>query len=315
MKILVASPFDPTALDTLSEKHEVVCAFNAAEDVLQVAIRDCNALIFRSGVQITKTVLESAPNLELIIRAGSGMDNIDLDYVERHHLPLSRIPEPGARAVAEMTFGLMLALARHIPVGNRLLSEGHWAKHELNGSLLRGKTLGIVGAGNIGSCVGRLGVAWDMKAIGCVERATPRIAESLARDGIELVSFDTVIANADFLTLHVPLTPATRYLISRDVLQRVKPGAYLINMARGGVVDERALLEALQDGRLRGAALDVHEREGEGKISPLAGLDNVVLTPHIGAMTVDTQREIGERVIEIIESWVQERSAVAAETT
>jgi len=314
MKILAASKFDPSALDTLREQHEVICAFGAPENVLKGVIGDCDALIFRSGVQISAEVLQAAPKLELIIRAGSGMDNVDLKYLEQHNLPLIRIPKPGARAVAELAFGLMLSLARQIPKANSLLQEGHWAKHQITGHLLRDKTLGIVGAGNIGTVVGQMGAAWGMRVIGCVEQASPSIAEKLAHDGIELQTFDNVIENADFLTLHVPLSPSTRNLIDGEVLARMKPEAFLINLARGGVVDEEALYEALQSGRLRGAALDVHAREGEGMISPLAGLENVVLTPHMGAGTIDTQREIGERIIEIVNAHVQERAAFAAKT-
>jgi D-3-phosphoglycerate dehydrogenase len=164
--------------------------------------------------------------------------------------------------------------------------------------------LGIVGAGNIGSRVGQMGVAWDMEVIACVEYPSALRAAELAEKGIRLTSFDEVISAADFVSIHVPLKDSTRNLINADVLCRMKPGAFLINLARGGVVDEQALYKALTKGdRLRGAALDVHEQEGEGKISPLAGLPNVILTPHIGAMTVDSQREIGRRVIEAVNSF------------
>lgn len=303
MKILVATKIHSETLAKLRAQHDVVCAFNGSKEVLQEKIVDREALIFRSGVQITAEVMACAPDLRLLVRGGSGMDNIDLDYVHERGLHLVRVPGPGAKAVAEMTFGLMLALARNILPADRLLREGHWTKHEMTGYQLRGKTLGIIGAGNIGACTGELGVAWDMNVIGCVECPTTAAAERLAAKGIRLVECDEVLANADFVSLHVPLKASTYRLIDRRALALMKPGAYLINMARGGVVDEAALYEALVEERLRGAALDVHEEEGEGKISPLAGLPNVVLTPHIGAGTYDSQSEIGEIIMETITTF------------
>ena len=303
MKILIASSIDTDAIDQLREKHDVICAFNAGEAELKSHIADREILIFRSGVRITAEVLAAASHLKLLIRAGSGLDNLDVAYVRRHGLRLVRIPEPGAQAVAELTYGLMLALARQILVADQLLRQGRWAKHDLTGYLLTRKTLGIIGAGNIGSRVGQMGAAWGMDVIGCVEHPSPTVAASLQQKGIRLTACDEVVAEADFLSIHVPLKESTRNLIDGPLLARMKPGAFLTNLARGGVVDEKALYQALtRDNGLAGAALDVHSEEGEGKISPLADLPNVVLTPHIGAMTIDSQREIGQRIIEIINS-------------
>ena len=308
MKILVATQIHSEALEKLSAEHDVICAFNGSKELLQSKIVDREALIFRSGVQITADVMACAPNLRLLIRGGSGMDNIDLDYVRNHDIHLVRVPGPGAKAVAEMTFGLMLALARNILQADRLLREGHWTKHEMTGYQLQGKTLGIIGAGNIGARTGELGVAWGMNVIGCVEHVRPTTAERLAAKGIRLAESDEILTAADFLSIHVPLKDSTYRLIDARALALMKPGAYLINMARGGVVDEAALYEALVESRLRGAALDVHEQEGEGKISPLAGLPNVVLTPHIGAGTFDSQSEIGEIIVETVERFAAEQA-------
>jgi phosphoglycerate dehydrogenase-like enzyme len=302
MKILSASPIDPNTLKVLEEDHTVICAFDAVPDVLKTSIEGCDVLIFRSGVKITREVLQSSPNLRLIIRAGSGVDNIDMEYVSQHNFKFVRIPEPGARAVAEMSLGLMLVMSRNFFLADRMTKQGHWIKHEIEGYLLANKTLGIIGIGNIGSKVGQLGFAWDMNVIGCVEHPSqPRAEEFLSR-GIHLVSFEEVISRADYISIHVPLKDSTRNLINAEVLNQMKPGVYLLNMARGGVVDEDALMNVMSHGGpVRGAALDVHMQEGEGKISPLAGLPNVILTPHIGAMTIDTQREIGRRIIETIQ--------------
>ena len=225
-------------------------------------------------------------------------------------IPLARIPEPGAQAVAELAFALMLALARGVRVADAHLRQGHWAKYEIEGRLINGKTLGVIGAGNIGRRVGQIGAALGMQPLGCVAHPSRAVAEVLSRLGVQLAPFDRVVAEADFLSVHVPLLPSTRHLVDAAVLARVKPGAFLVNLARGGVVDEAALHTALIRGdRLRGAALDVHAAEGEGKVSPLASLPNVILTPHIGASTVDTQREIGRRVIDLVDAFAAERDA------
>ena len=300
MKILIASPIFAEAIECLREKNDIVLAFNAKTDELKKSILDCDALVFRSGVDINGDVMARAPGLRLLIRAGSGFDNVDLKYVRENGIEIIRIPGPGARAVAELGFSLMLALARQILVADKSLRSGRWAKHELSGYLLAGKTLGIYGAGNIGALLGRLGHAWDMDVIGCVKNPSAERRAELLQRGIRLADADEVLATADFLSINLPLADETRNLIDARAISRMKPGGFFVNLARGGIVDEQALLEALTSGHLAGAGLDVHTSEGDGQISPLAGLSNVVLTPHIGAMTVDSQRAIGERVIEIV---------------
>jgi D-3-phosphoglycerate dehydrogenase len=303
MRILVASQIAPAALTTLQERHDVRTLIGASEDDLAAAAVDREAIIFRSGVSIGPGVL-AAPDLRLLVRAGSGLDNLDLATVRERGIQLVRIPGPGAQAVAELTFGLMIALARSIVLADRHLRSAHWAKSELVGYNLRGKRLGIVGLGSIGSRVAALGSAWGMHPIGVVERPSEERSRAFAQQGIDLADLDRVLAEGDFISLHVPLSSNTRGMIGAAELAKVKPGAFLVNIARGGVVDEAALFDALQPGgRLRGAALDVHVAEGEGKRSPLADLPNVVLTPHIGAQTIDAQEEIGREVVAIIDRF------------
>lgn len=300
MKLLVASPIHADALASLQREHDVRLAIGAPEAELAAAAEDREAIIFRSGVTIGAEAL-AAPGLRLLVRAGSGLDNLDLDLVTRRGIELQRIPGPGAQAVAELTFGLMLGLARGIVRADRQLRAGHWIKSELVGYNLRGKRLGVVGLGSIGTRVAQLGLAWGMRPLGCVDHPTDERRSTFAALGIDLVDFDSVLGEADFVTLHVPLGSATRNLIGARELARMKAGAYLVNIARGGVVDEMALAEALAPrGHLRGAALDVHVAEGEGKVSPLADLPNVILTPHIGAQTLDAQEEIGREIVAII---------------
>ena len=304
MKILIASSISKNAIEKLNQKHDVICAFNAPEDKLVSLVKDRDLIIFRSGVKISAKVMEAAPNLRFLIRAGSGLDNLDVGYAKKRELQLQRIPEPGAKAVAELSFAFMLALSRSLLYADREWRKGHWVKSEVKGYLLRGKALGILGAGNIGSLVGQMGSYWGMTVLGTVaeEEFTPELESDLTAKGIRLTTFEEVIKNADYLSIHVPLMDTTRNMINKNVLQMMKPGSYLINLARGGVVNEKDLLEELTSrNRLRGAALDVHENEGEGKISPFANLPNVILTPHMGAQTIDSQNEIGERVLETVD--------------
>jgi len=313
MKILIASSIHKDAIQKLEQEHDVICAFNARDDELKAVIPDREVLIFRSGVQITADIMSRAPDLKLILRAGSGVDNIDVDYVEERGIRLIRIPGPGAKAVAELSFAFMLALSRNLLKADQLTRQGHFTKSQLTGYLLTGKTLGIIGVGNIGSRVAYLGNAWGMQVVGCVEFPTPARVEGLCQQGVHLTDYKHVLQSADFISIHVPLKASTRYLIDAQALSHVRSEAILVNLARGGVVDESALLAALQESRLRGAALDVHEAEGEGKVSPLAGLPNVILTPHIGAGTFDSQSEIGEIVLRTVSEYMAEETGGALE--
>lgn len=312
MKILIASKIDPEAIETLKENHEVVCAFGADKERLKSVIQDCDVLIFRSGVEISGEVMSAAPMLKLLIRGGSGSDNLDMDYVNRHGLRLVRVPGPGARSVAELTFALMLALARNVVEADRLTRQGHWAKSEMTGYLLMGKTLGVLGAGNIGAVVAHMGIALGMQVLACVEHPSSERRESFERAGIELTSCERIMAAADFISVHVPLKPDTRNMVDKNEIALMKKNAYLINMARGGVVNEAALHAALAEGRIGGVALDVHQAEGEGKVSPLAEFKNVILTPHIGASTFDSQREIGKIMLETMDAFMAEQMPVYA---
>lgn len=309
MEIVVASPICPEALARLQCRHQVVSAWELSPEALQASLGACEILIFRSGVTVSAELMGAAPALQLLIRAGSGLDNLDLAYAEARGIALVRIATPGARAVAELTFGLMIMLAREILWADSALRRGAWLKHHLTGHLLKDKTLGLVGAGNIGTMVGELAGSWGMQVLGCVARPDAAAAARLERAQIRLTDFREVVAAADFLSLHVPLDPTTQGLIGAENLARMKGGAFLINMARGGVVDEQALYRALlSPGGLAGAALDVHVQEGEGCHSPLAALPNVVLTPHIGATTIDSQREIGREIVAAVENFAQSRS-------
>jgi phosphoglycerate dehydrogenase-like enzyme len=304
VKIMLASPIDPGTVDVLAASYDVVKPAASTPEALKEAIADRDIVVLRSGVMLSADVLAAAPALKLLVRAGAGLDNIDLDQARAQGLRVVKIPGMSAPPVAEFTFALLLSLARRVTVADRLLREGRWPKPTLGGPLLHGKTLGIVGAGNIGGLVGQMGAAWGMRAIGCVANANDTVAQQLLGRGVRLTDYDEVLTSSDFLCLHTPLDESTRHLIGAEALSRMKPGSLLVNVARGGVVDEAALLEALTRGdTVAGAALDVHEIEGEGTRSRFAELDNVVLTPHIGAMAVDSQRLIGERIVELVQAY------------
>lgn len=307
MRLLLASRIDDDAEQVLRSRHDVVRAIGASEPELAERAHDRQAIVFRSGVSIGSSVLD-APDLRLLVRAGSGLDNLDMDRVSARGIELQRVPGPGAQAVAEMTFAHMLGLARQLPFADRLLRQGRWAKGELRAYNLRGKTLGVIGLGSIGTRVAELGAAWGMTVIGCVENPSEGRRRRYADKGIELVSdCGAVLERSDFVSVHVPLADDTLGMIGAAELRRMKPTAFLVNIARGGVVDEAALLDALREGHLAGAGLDVHVHEGEGKVSPLAELPNVILTPHIGAATIDAQREIGRIVVDIVDRFSQEQ--------
>lgn len=310
MRVLVASSIDESAIAKMREKHDVKCHFGADENLLKEVMGDTEVLIFRSGVTITPDIMKNAPELRLIIRAGCGLDNVDVEYAKSRDIEMHTIPQPAAYSVSEMTFALMLGVARRILEADESRRAGRWLKTQLNGRLLHGKTLGIVGMGNIGSRTGQLGVAFGMRVLGCVKHDSLERAEAFKSKNVELTTLDRVASEADFLTVHVPKTPANINLIDAKVMARMKKDSILVNMARGGVVNESALYKEMTEGdRIIGAGLDVHEQEGEGKFSPFKEMKNVILTPHIGSMTVDTYKDMAVRILNIFNDFVERSEA------
>ncbi len=284
MKVLIADPISKEGIELLKE----IATVEILEDKekLLEKVEDADAIIVRSATKVTKEVLDRAKKLRVIGRAGVGVDNIDVKEATKRGIVVVNAPDASSITVAELTIGLMLALARNIVKANNSLKARKWEKKKLMGVELRGKTLGIIGLGRIGSQVAKKAKAFEMRVIAY----DPFIPEEVARSiGVELKSLEDVLREADFLTLHVPLTEKTRHLIGEREINIMKDGAYLINCARGGVVDEKALYKALKEGKLSGAALDVFEKEPPFE-SPLLDLENVIVTPHLGASTVEAQR-------------------------
>ena len=293
-KILVCDKIADEGIRIMEERGYEVCkCWNLPKTELCGIVGEYDALIVRSATKVTAALLAKAKNLRVIGRAGEGLDNIDLKTASKLGIEIVNTPHVAAVSVAELTIGHMLALARDIVEGTVSLREGRWAKAELMGVEINGKTLGIIGCGAIGKTVERLAIALGMKVLSvdmCVYG--------------KFITLEEMLPEADFITIHVPLTPHTRHMLSTKEFNMMKNGVMLIDCSRGGVVDQEALYDALVSGKVKAAALDVFEEEPPKK-SKLLKLKNVIATPHIGAQTKEAQLRasilIANKVIEAIE--------------
>jgi len=295
MRVLVTDPLAPEAVELLRKAgHEADVKKLTPEDLLKV-IHEYDALLVRSETKVTKPVLEAAKRLKVVGRAGVGVDNIDVEAAKARGIRVVNSPAASTNAVAELTLGHMLALARKIPEADKSMHEGKWDKKAFQGFELGGKTLGLIGFGKIGARVTQLAKALDMHVVIYDPYVT---AEKALQMGVARVENVMDIApRADFVSVHVPLTPETKGLVGREFLSRMKKTGYVLNIARGGVVDEAALAEAVTAGTIAGAALDVFENEPL-KDSPLHGIPQIHLTPHLGASTEEAQIKAGTQVVE-----------------
>src|SRR5246127_1354089 len=292
MKIVVAEKISASAVALLQEPRWTVVTHDQLEGKLNAHLADADALIVRSAVQVNSALLEHAPKLRVVGRAGVGVDNVDLEAATRKGIAVMNTPGANAVAVAELTLGLMLSMARFVPRADALMHAGKWEKKSLQGTELRGKTLGVVGLGKIGMEVARRAKAFGMAIIA----HDPFVSANVAKEqGIRMGKLEEVDAEADYLTLHVGLTPQTTGMINVDSIKKMKKGIRIVNCARGELVDESALAHALKQGLVAGAALDVFLEEPL-KNSPLTSLDNVILTPHIGGSTHEAQEAVGYQI-------------------
>ncbi len=290
MKIVLAEKVSPSTLAVLQQEPgwQIVTA-DKIKGSLAAELADADALVVRSAVQADAALLEHAPKLRVIGRAGVGVDNIDTDAATRQGIVVMNTPGANAVAVAELTLGLMIAMGRKVTHANSTMHVGKWEKKSLQGTELRGKTLGIVGLGRIGLEVARRAHAFGMTLIGY----DPFVAPVIARENdVTLVAIDDIFRESDYLTLHVGLTSQTEGLINKQSIAIMKPGIRIVNCARGELIVEDALAEALKSGKVAGAALDVFHKEPL-KDSPFFELDNVLLSPHIGGATDEAQEAIG----------------------
>ncbi|WP_030378767.1 MULTISPECIES: hydroxyacid dehydrogenase [unclassified Streptomyces] len=303
-RVVVLDPIAEGAVRELGRHFDVEVHLRPSARELPTLIRGAQAVVVRSGVLLTGDAIRAAPGLRLIARAGTGVDNIDVEAARQAGIVVCTVPGASAQSVAELAFALMLALSRRIVVADRQLRAGVRAKESLLGTELAGRTLAVIGLGAVGGRVAGIGRAMDMEVVGVVRDPVARRPAPGGAD-VPLVGLRAALRCADVVCVAVPLTAGTTHLIGRTELRLMKPSALLVNVARGEVVDEAALVEALRTGRVAGAGLDVggHERTN----TALVGMDNVVLTPHIGATTAEAQARVGRALVESV------RAALAGE--
>jgi D-3-phosphoglycerate dehydrogenase len=300
VKVLVCDPIHREGIEKLEEAgFEVDVNPTISHEQLKEVVSEYDALIVRSRTKVTREIMEAGNRLKTIGRAGVGLDNIDTKTAEKKGIAVLNTPEAPAEAVAELTLGLILSLARNIPLADSTTKEGKWMKKKLRGWQLRGKTLGTIGLGNVGLEVARLAKAFGMKIL--ITKRTPPAPEVLSELNGTFIPLNEMLPRSDVVTIHVPITRQTHHMIGKEQIRLMKKGAYLINTSRGAVVDEEALLKALESEKLAGAALDVYEEEPPMD-SALIRMPNVVCTPHIGAQTEEAQKAaatlIAEKMIE-----------------
>src|SRR5882724_2242082 len=302
MKVVVAEKMSSSAVDLLREPRWTVVTPEQIEGKLAAHLESADALIVRSAVQVDAELLEHASKLRVVGRAGVGVDNIDLDAATRKGIAVMNTPGANAIAVAEHTLALMLAMARHIGRANELMHAGKWEKKSLQGTELKGKTIGIVGLGRVGMEVARRARVFGMDVVA----HDPFVSTAVAKEqGIRMAKLEEVYGAADYLSLHVGLTPQTTGMINLESIKKMKQGVRLVNCARGELIDEAALAQGLKQGRVAGAALDVFTEEPP-KNSPLTAIENVILTPHIAGSTFEAQEAVGYQIAHQVKEYLKD---------
>ncbi len=298
MKVLISDPVSEVAINKMKEAgNEVDVKPDVSPEELLEIISNYEALVVRSRTKVRKPLLEKAKNLKLIVRGGVGIDNIDVEDAKNMGIEVRNTPSASSASVAELAIGHMFSLARHIPRGTASLKTGEWIKKKLKGTELAGKTLGIIGIGRIGKETAKKATALGMNIVAY----DPYLTES-GIEGVKFADFDDLLSKSDYISLHIPHSDETHHLFSTEQFSKMKESAYLVNCARGGVIDEDALYNALSDGKIAGAAFDVFETEPPGEHN-LFTLDNFFCTPHIGASTKEGQARVGDEVAKIINGF------------
>ncbi|MFY9558122.1 MAG: phosphoglycerate dehydrogenase, partial [Blastocatellia bacterium] len=304
MRILVCDGLEKNGVDKLLSASGVIVDErpSISGDELAQLIGGYEALIVRSKTRVTAELIERAANLRVVGRAGTGVDNIDVSAATRRGIVVMNAAAGNTVTTAEHTMAMLLSLARQIPQAVTSTKSGRWEKNKFLGVELMGKTLGIIGLGRIGAAVAERARGFGMNIVAYDPYFTREAAHEL---GIEVIALDELIARADFITLHTPLTDETRGMIDSDAIERMKPGVRLINCARGGLIDERALADAIRSGKVAGAALDVFEQEPTPPDNPLFSLDQVITTPHLGASTAEAQLGVATMIAEQVLDYLK----------
>jgi D-3-phosphoglycerate dehydrogenase len=303
LKIVVADDLPPSALDVLrAEGWNVDARTGRAPEQLATDVADAEAIVVRSATKVTAPLIQAAPKLRVIARAGTGVDNVDVPAASARGIVVMNAPGANSISVAELAIALMLALARHVPAADAAMKQGKWEKKKFLGEEVREKTLGLAGLGRIGQEVARRAASFDMRIIA----HDPFISEDVAGDlGVQLVSLDDLFARSDFLSLHMPSTPTTKNIVNAERLAKAKKGLRIINTARGDLIDETALADAIESGHLGGAALDVFQREPTLE-HRLQMLPQVVATPHIAASTREGQELVGMETMAALRDFLRD---------
>lgn len=296
MKVLVNDQIAEEAVEKLRTKYEVTAKFHEMDELLDV-ISNFDAIIVRGKTKVTKEVIEKGENLKAIGRAGIGVDNIDVDYATERRIAVVNAPHSSTMSVAELTIGHMLSLARHLPASDKSMKAGLWEKKKLMGTELHGKTLGLVGCGRIGAEVASRAVAFGMHVLAYDPYLPKEVQDKIQCTFTEL---DELLKNSDFISIHSLLSDETRGMIGKEQFEMMKDSTCVINCARGPIIEEAALVDALEKGRIGGAALDVFDKEPPEE-SPLLIAPNVVFTPHLGASTKEAQIKAGTTTAEQVD--------------
>ena len=287
-KVLITDGLEKEGVDIINAAGEAVNKKGIEADELLQIIGEYDGLIVRGRTKVTREVFEAAKNLKVVGRAGVGVDNIDLQAAKDHGVTVVNAPVATTIAVAELGFGMMLALVRDIPHTDSEMKHDNWTKKNYKGHELHGKTLGIVGYGNIGSTIGKYAQALGMKVL-CYDPI--RNIDEMRATGADPVQLDEIYAKADIITFHVPLIPETKHMVNDETFAKMKDGVLLVNVARGGIIEEAALLRALESGKVAGAALDVYEKEPPVDLT-IAEHPKVIAVPHVGGQTEEAQLRV-----------------------
>src|SRR5438270_4461462 len=304
MNVLICDPISPKGIDYFRQQpgfRVTVLDKRLSEAELIPIVVETEAMVVRSETKVTRKVIEAAPKLKVVGRAGVGVDNVDVEAATQRGIVVMNTPSGNTISTAELTFSMLMALARKIPQAHSSMKAGEWNRKAFSGVELYNKTLGILGMGRIGTEVARRAIAFGMRVLAYDPYLTLSRANALQ---VELLELDEVFARCDFITVHMPMSDETKGMINAAAFAKMKPGARVLNCARGGIINEADLAEAIKSGKIAGAALDVYETEPPPKDFALRDLPQVIMTPHLGASTDEAQEHVGIEVAEAITDYL-----------